>query len=171
MKNIKLIFTRSANNVIGRENEVIWYLPNDVHDFKEKTSGHIVLMGMKTWENTPSSMKPFPNRHNVVLTRDNHFNHYQENVEIANDLDTYIQNYQNNPHETRTLWINGGGEILFGAIQYANEIHVTELLDEFKGDVNGPEIDLKVFRLSYSSEVLRDSFSGLDYYRSIYSRI
>lgn len=171
MKNIKLIFTRSANNIIGRENDVIWYLSNDVKDFSEKTSGHIVLMGMKTWENTPSSMKPFPNRHNVVLTRDNYFNNYSDNIEVANDLDTYIQNYQNDQFENRTLWINGGGEILFGAIKYANEIHVTELLDQFEGDVTGPEIDPDIFRLNYSSEVIKDSFSGLEYYRSVYSRI
>lgn len=171
MKNIKLIFTKSANNIIGKENDVIWYVPNDIHEFKEKTNGHIVLMGKKTWENTPSSMKPFPNRHNVVVTRDSCFNNYLDNVEIANDLDIYIQNYLANQHEQRTLWINGGGEILFHAIKYANEIHVTELTDTFEGDIKGPEIDLNIFRLNSSSEVMKDTFSGLDYYKSIYSRI
>lgn len=171
MKNIKLIYTRAANNIIGKENDVIWYLPNDIRDFKEKTNGNIVLMGMKTWENTPTSMKPFPDRHNVILTRDPYFNNYLENIEIAHDLDTYIQGYLNDPYEHRTLWINGGGEILFGSIKYANEIHVTELLDTFEGDVTGPEIDPDLFRLDYSSEVIKDAFSGLEYYRSLYSRI
>lgn len=171
MKNIKLIFTKSANNVIGKENDIIWYMPNDLNDFKEKTTGNIVLMGMKTWENTPTSMKPFPNRHNVILTRDTNTVIYQDNVEIAHDLDTYIQNYLNDTNEFRTLWINGGGEVLFNAIKYANEIHVTELLNDFEGDVLGPEIDSKIFRLEHSSEVLLDSFSGLEYYRSVYSRI
>ena len=57
---------------IGRNNDLMWYLPNDMKFFKETTVGHAVVMGRKNFESIPEKYRPLPNRENIILTRNNY---------------------------------------------------------------------------------------------------
>ena len=67
---ISIIVATSENQGIGRGNQLLWHLPNDLKFFKRVTSGHTVIMGRKTFE---SIGRPLPNRHNIVITRQKDF--------------------------------------------------------------------------------------------------
>ena len=66
MKTISIIVAIAENNAIGKDNKLLWYLPDDLKRFKRLTTGHPVIMGKKTFESLP--IKPLPNRTNIVLT-------------------------------------------------------------------------------------------------------
>ena len=66
---INIIVAASTNMVIGKNNDLPWYLPTDMKHFKDITKGHIVVMGRKCWESIPEKYRPLPNRTNFVVTR------------------------------------------------------------------------------------------------------
>ena len=66
---VSLIVAVSENGVIGKDNDLIWHLPNDINFFKQTTMGHHVIMGRKNFESIPHKYSPLPNRTNVVITR------------------------------------------------------------------------------------------------------
>ena len=66
---VSLIVAASENGVIGKDNDLIWHLPKDMHFFKDTTMGHHVIMGRKNFESIPQKFRPLPNRTNVVITR------------------------------------------------------------------------------------------------------
>ena len=68
---VSLIVAVSENGVIGRDNDLIWHLPNDMNFFKETTQGHHVIMGRKNFESIPHKFRPLPNRVNIIITRKN----------------------------------------------------------------------------------------------------
>jgi dihydrofolate reductase len=171
MKNIKLYFTRSANGIIGRENESIWYLHNELINFREKTKGQIVLMGNRAWEVIPTNMKPFTHCSTIIASKDRSFTYFGININVIYDLEWYIKNYCSNEFEQRELWIIGGGDILNQSIKYADTIEVIEVSGVIDGDVHAPKIDGRSFKLINSGELITDNFSNITYYRSIYTRI
>jgi dihydrofolate reductase len=67
---ISIIVAASTNNVIGKENGLPWRLPTDMKFFRDKTIGHTVIMGRKSWDSIPAKYRPLPNRINVVMSRD-----------------------------------------------------------------------------------------------------
>ena len=66
---VSLIAAVAKNRVIGKNNNLIWHLPDDLKFFSKKTSGHVVLMGRKNYDSIPSKYRPLPNRTNVIVTR------------------------------------------------------------------------------------------------------
>lgn len=171
MKSIKLYFTRSPNGVIGRENEILWYIHKENSEFREKTKDQIILMGKRAWEVIPSSNKPLNHCFTVIATRDETFTYFDERVNVIYDLDWYINNYINDPEETKELWIIGGSEILNQSIKYADSIEVIEVTSIIEGTIMAPKIDGRSFKLNVSSEVKIDQCSEIEYYNSIYKRI
>ncbi len=92
------------NNEIGKENKLLWHIPEDLKNFKEITYGKTIVMGRKTYE---SIGKPLPNRKNIILTR-NHSISDDKNIEIHYDLENFINIYKDNREE---IFIIGGEEI------------------------------------------------------------
>ena len=66
---LKLIYARSRNGVIGRQGQLPWHLPADLAHFKQTTLGQAVVMGRKTWDSLPERFRPLPGRTNIVITR------------------------------------------------------------------------------------------------------
>ena len=81
LKEITLIAAASENNVLGKDNRLIWHISDDLKRFKKLTLGHSIIMGRKTFESMP---KALPNRNNIVLTRNN--NYKAKNAIVAHDL-------------------------------------------------------------------------------------
>ena len=71
---ISIIVAVDENNVIGKDNTLIWHLPADMKYFKEKTTGHCVITGRKNYESIPEKFRPLPNRTNIVITRTSDYN-------------------------------------------------------------------------------------------------
>ena len=103
-----LIAAASENNVIGKDNKLIWHLSDDLKHFKELTKGHFVIMGRKTFESMP---KALPNRTNVVITRK--LDYKAENAIVVNSLDQALKHAENDSQP----FIIGGGEIYKLAIE------------------------------------------------------
>ncbi|MFV0305204.1 MAG: dihydrofolate reductase [Moheibacter sp.] len=142
---ITLIVAKSENNVIGKNNELIWHLPADLKHFKDLTTGHPIIMGRKTYD---SIGKPLPNRTNIVITRNKKWK--SEGVSVADSLEEAMEIAKEiNP----TLYIIGGGNIYEQSIESADALEVTEVHDEFDGDTFFPQIDSTVWK-----EVSRQDF-------------
>lgn len=130
---LSIIVAVAENNVIGKDNKLIWHLPADLKRFKEITTGHTIIMGRKTFE---SLGRVLPNRKHVILCNDMEMNVEDENVEVLEDismLDKYIQ-------DTKEHFIIGGATIYKLLMPKANKIYLTLIHEKFDGDVYFPEI-------------------------------
>jgi len=130
---------RSDNNVIGKDNDLVWYMPADLKYFKETTSGHFVAMGRKTYQSVD---KPLPGRLNIIITRQNDF--YRENCITTHSLDEALALGKQNGQQE--MFILGGAQIYELALDVADRIYLTEIHGEFEGDTFFPEIDLSAWQ-------------------------
>ena len=133
-----LIAATSLNNALGKDNKIIWHLPDDFKRFKELTSGHYIIMGRKTFESFP---KPLPNRTHIIITRQN--NYHPEGCLIAKSLQEAIAKAP----ENESIFIIGGGEIYNQSIEIADKIELTRVHHHFNADTFFPEIDEKKWKL------------------------
>jgi dihydrofolate reductase len=137
MKTI-LIAAISENNAIGKNNDLIWRLPNDMKFFKEKTTGHCIVTGRKNYESIPEKFRPLPNRTNIVVTRQLGYEAKGANVALS------VQNAltaAESLFETE-CYIIGGGEIYAQTIDQADEMYITKVHHTFEdADTFFPAID------------------------------
>ncbi len=145
---ISLIAAIGKNNELGKGNDLLWKLPADIKYFKEKTSGHTVIMGRKTFE---SIGRPLPNRQNIVITRDT--NYIPTGVEIVHSLNEALKiasleqgkKFEENQEEVE-IFIIGGAQIYAEAMEKANKLYITHIEAEDKdADAFFPEIIPIVF--------------------------
>lgn len=122
----------ARNNVIGKDNKLIWHLPEDLKFFKNLTIGHAIIMGRKTFE---SIGKPLPGRKSIVISRNKNLN--INDCIITNSLSEAILAAKNDTE----IFIIGGGEIFNQAMSIANKIYLTQIHSAFEGDTFFPEID------------------------------
>lgn len=126
---ITLIAACSKNRVIGKDNQLVWHLPDDLKRFKKLTTGKTVLMGRKTFE---SIGRPLPNRTNIILTSDKNFN--AEGCVVYHDLAEALK------HDSEIMVI-GGSQIYQQSLPFADKVELTLIESEFEGDVYFPELD------------------------------
>jgi dihydrofolate reductase len=130
---ITLIAAAADNNALGKDNQLIWHLPDDFKRFKEITSGHYIIMGRKTFESFP---KPLPNRTHVIITRQK--NYFAEGCIVVNSLESALKACPN----TEENFIIGGAEIYNQSIDFADKIELTRVHNNFDADAYFPEINL-----------------------------
>jgi dihydrofolate reductase len=154
--NISLIVAASTNNAIGKNNQLLWHLPNDLKFFKNTTWGMPVIMGRKTFA---SVSKILPGRFNIVIT--NQPNWSFEAVIVANNLQDAI----NKATETncKEAYIIGGGEIYKQSIEIANTIYLTRVHTEIDGDTFFPEINETKWTLAENKDFEKDAKHQYDY--------
>jgi dihydrofolate reductase len=129
---LTLIAAIDENRVLGKDNQLIWHLPEDLKRFKRLTTGHAIIMGRKTFESLP---KALPNRHNIVITRNHEVN--QEGVTVCHSLQEAIEQAGNDEQP----FVIGGGQIYEQALGMAAVIELTKIHAQFEGDVFFPEIN------------------------------
>lgn len=133
---IALIAAVAKNNVIGKANDLPWYLPEDLKRFKELTTGHTCIMGRKTYESILARLgHPLPNRTNVVITSNPDYQ-VGEGVEKYHNLPEAISAHQN-----EDIFLIGGSRIFEEGIKLADTLYITELKKDYDGDVYFPELD------------------------------
>jgi|AntRauTorckE6833_2_1112554.scaffolds.fasta_scaffold23719_3 dihydrofolate reductase len=139
---------------IGKDNELLWNIPEDLQRFKELTSGKAVIMGRKTWQSLPESVRPLPGRENIVLTRDENF--VAPGSVVKDDIESAI-NYakkwsgKNNHDE---VFIIGGETIYKQALPQTDKLYLTLVDSDEEGDTFFPE-----YRGKFTA-VSRNSHSG-----------
>ena len=136
---VKLIVAKGANEVIGKDNDLIWHLPADMRFFTQTTKGHIVIMGRKNWDSIPLKYRPLSERINVVITRNKDFRH--SDCVVFNTLENAIDHYK--LHSEKDIFIIGGGQIYNHSVanNLVDEMLITFIDEEFDGDTWFPKID------------------------------
>ena len=149
-----MIAAVAENNALGKNNELVWHLPNDFKRFKELTSGHYIIMGRKTFESFP---KPLPNRTHVVITRQQ--NYQPDGCIVVNSIENAIKACP----ENETIYIIGGGEIYNQALAFSDTIEITKVHGEFEADAFFPEIKAEEWELVQSDFNAKDERHFYDY--------
>jgi dihydrofolate reductase len=155
---ISIIVAVSENNVIGRNNNLIWNLPADMKFFKEKTIGHHVLMGRKNYESIPEKYRPLPNRVNIVVSRKDGNNIV--GAVFVKDIDSGIELARKSGEEE--LFIIGGGEIYRQTMNTADKMYITWVHKSFEGDTFFPEVDEAVWKVKSSEFRKADNANEFD---------
>ena len=134
-KQLTIIVAAGEHNEIGKNNDLIWHLSDDLKRFKSLTNGHHIIMGRKTFESFP---KPLPNRTHIVITKQKEYK-APNGVIIVNTLEDAIDAAKSDAQP----FIIGGGEIYKQTINLADKLEVTRVHATFnEADTFFPEIDL-----------------------------
>jgi len=152
---ITIIAAIGKNGELGKDNNLIWHLPNDLKRFKKVTSGHHVIMGRKTFE---SLGKPLPNRTNIIITRNTSY--AAEGCVVVNSLEDAIKAVS----EDSNPFILGGAEIYSQAIKIADILDLTLVGAALDADAFFPEIDMHLWK-----ETSRENFSTDEKHKYKYS--
>src|SRR5699024_2441136 len=129
---ISLLVAMDQNRVIGLNNDMPWHLPKDLKFFKQKTVGHTIVMGRKTFN---SIGRVLPNRKHVILTRNKNVN-FHESVEVIYDISGIIDLDNNHPNDE--LFVIGGEKVFEQVLPIADRMYVTLIDATFEGDVYFP---------------------------------
>jgi dihydrofolate reductase len=124
---ISIVVAVSKNNVIGKDNQLLWKLSDDLKRFKKLTTNHCIVMGRKTYD---SIGKALPNRTNIIITKNKNF-HVDDAIVLHNIQD--VIEYAKSKNETE-LFIIGGGEIYKQALEITNKIYLTKVDVDIDGD-------------------------------------
>lgn len=162
---ISIIVAKAKNNVIGKDNQLIWKLSSDLKFFKQITSGHHIIMGRKTYE---SVGKPLPNRTSLVITRNQDFT-LPEGHHVFHSLQDAIK-YCIGKHLDQ-VYIIGGAEIYKQAMDMADELLVTEVDAAPDGDVYFPEIKKEDWKKTSSEKHKRDERNEYNFEFVTYKKI
>ena len=130
---LTIIVAIANENVIGKDNKLIWNLPEDLKRFKEITTGHKIIMGRKTFE---SLGRVLPNRKHIILCNDMEMDIENENIEILDDI-SKLDKYINSDEE---CFVIGGATIYKLLMPYTSKMYITKINESFEGDVYFPEI-------------------------------
>lgn len=136
---VSLVVAASTNNVIGKDNKLLWKLPNDMRFFKNVTWGMPVIMGRKTYE---SLAQPLPGRKNIVLSRQPL---ESEGAIVVKNLEDAL--FLVKQMDVKEAMVIGGGEIYRLAWEKAKRIYLTRVDAEFEGDTFFPALDPKQWKL------------------------
>jgi len=158
---ISIVVAAAQNNGIGKNNQLLWHMPADLKFFKNKTTGHTVIMGRKTFE---SVGKPLPNRRNIIITRKTDFS--VEGAEVCHSLDAALSLC--NPAEEN--FIVGGAEIYDQVMDRCDRIYLTLIYGEFDADTFFPPILQDFWLLTAESYHEADEKNPYDYNFMIYER-
>jgi dihydrofolate reductase len=123
-------------NVIGKDNGLLWHLPDDLKHFKRLTVGHPVVMGRNTWESLPEKYRPLPDRTNIVVTRDETYD--APGATVAHSLpDAMVAARAASGSDE--IFIIGGGELYRTALSETDRIYLTLVDDDTPGTVFFPD--------------------------------
>lgn len=139
---ISIIVAVDENNVIGKDNALIWHLPADMKYFKEKTTGHCIITGRKNYESIPEKFRPLPNRTNIIITRQKDYN--APGAVVVGSIDEAIEKAKQTGDDE--IFIIGGAEIFKQSMHLTDRLYITKIYHSFAGDVYFPEINLNEWK-------------------------
>lgn len=158
---IIMIAAAAENNALGKNNELVWHLPNDFKRFKSLTTGHHIIMGRKTFESFP---KPLPDRVHIVISRQE--NYKPEGCIVVDSIEKAIALCPENDDS----YVIGGGEIYNLALPFTDIIELTKVHHSFDADAFFPKINKNEWILVESEENYKDEKHLYDYTYETYIR-
>jgi dihydrofolate reductase len=160
---LSLIVATSINNAIGKDNKMLWHLPEDFKYFKNTTWGMPIIMGRKTFE---SIGKALPGRTNIVITNNKAWQ--AEGAEVAYNLEDAIE--QATKTNATEIFITGGAEIYRQSILKADKIYRTLVHTDIDGDTFFPEIDENVWQKKFEKNIKADAKNIFDMSFQVWER-
>ncbi len=166
---ISLIVAIAENNVIGKDNNLIWHLPNDMKYFKEKTLNHHIVTGRKNYISIPEKYRPLANRTNIVLTKQTDFS--EEDCVVLHSIEDAIT-YAKNNNESE-LFIIGGGQIYKEALEknLIDKMYITHVNQQFDGDTFFPEVNNEKWKKVSENNNLADEKHRYSYSFAVYEKM
>ena len=151
---ITIIAAAGSNNELGKDNDLVWHLPDDFKRFKKLTTGHHIIMGRKTFQSFP---KPLPNRVHLVITRNKDY--HPEGAIIVHSMAEALEVSKND----NQAFIIGGGEIYKIGMEIADKIELTRVNGSFEADTFFPEISSENWKLASEEFHLKDEKHKFDF--------
>ena len=134
---INLIVAYSQNHAIGKDNNLLWHLADDMAFFKQQTSGKTVVMGKNTYLSLPKKFRPLPNRKNIVISSQEPIEEH-ENLSWYKSLEETIAALKKTEGE---IYIIGGGTIYEQTLPIADVVYATEVKVDIEGDTYFPQLN------------------------------
>ena len=160
---VSCIVATANNNIIGKNNDIPWYLPADLKYFKKTTTGKHILMGRKCYQ---SIGKPLPKRTNIIVTRDPYF--ISSNCLIARSIEEGLEMaYDNGEKE---CFIIGGGTIYEQTQKLWDRLYLTQIDLDVEGDVYFPTVNFDEWRLISQEDHRADEKNPYHYSFKVYHR-
>ena len=125
---LSIIVAKAKNNIIGKDNKMLWKLPDDLKRFKERTTGHTIIMGRKTFESLGGIL---PDRMHIILSRNPDFKIDSDYVKVVHSL----------LEDEEEHFVIGGAIIYNLLMPYCKKMYVTQLDKDFEGDAIFPKIN------------------------------
>ena len=160
---IVIIAAVAKNRVIGKDNRLLWNIPEDMAHFKALTTGHTVVMGRKTWESLPDAFRPLPGRVNIVVSRNAAY------PAVGATVVGSLPDALTAAGDTDIVFVMGGAELYRQALPLADRLLLTEIDQAYDGDAFFPEFDRNTW-----TETARDARvaeSGLAFAFVTYQRV
>lgn len=161
---LSIIVAKAKNNIIGKDNKLVWHLPEDLRHFKELTTGHKIIMGRKTFE---SLGRVLPERKHIIFSQNPDFKVKDENVEVVHSL-LQIQELIEGEEEA---FVIGGAMIYNFLMPYVKKMYVTQIDQEFDGDAFFPVISENTWKEVSREKGTKNEENNLDYEFVTYERI
>ncbi len=163
---VSLIVAVAENRVIGKDNDLIWSLPEDMRHFKRTTAGKLIITGRKNYESIPARFRPLPNRINYVLTRNSEYQ--ADGCELFSSLTDALSAAKETGLEE--IFIIGGGQIYKEAVEndLVDRLYITHVRSNFEGDTFFPEIDWSKWETKFSEEFPADEKHAVPFTISTY---
>lgn len=156
---LSIIACVGKNLELGRDNNLVFHIKDDMKYFKEVTLNHIVVMGRKTFESLPGLLK---DRKNVVITKSN--KEFPEGVEKYSSIEEFMEKYKDYQDE---IFVIGGASIYKQFLDYCDKLYLTEVDKEIDADVYFPEFD----KNNYDKEIVKSGEDKtLKYNFAVYRR-
>lgn len=156
-----LIAAVAENNALGKDNQIIWHLPNDFKRFKQLTTGHHIIMGRKTFESFP---KPLPNRTHIVISRQKDYQ--PDGCTVVHNLEQAFEVCPKN----QDIFIIGGAQIYELALSFCDKLELTRVHQAFEADAFFPTINGQDWKLTGVDKQYKDEKHAVDFTYETYLR-
>lgn len=160
---LSIIVAKAKNNIIGKDNKLLWNIPEDLKRFKKLTTGHVIIMGRKTFE---SIGRVLPDRKHIIFSQNRGLKYDDENVEVVHSM-LEIKEYIDNDEEN---FVIGGAMIYNLLMPHVSKMYITEIDKEFEGDAFFPKINEDIWEVVEEEKGLIDENSNLNFSYITYER-
>jgi dihydrofolate reductase len=157
---LSIIVAAAENNVIGKDNRLIWRLPADMKFFKDKTTGHVIITGRKNYESIPEKFRPLPERKNIVITRQK--NYHAPGAIVVSSIENALE-YVSKNHAEEEVFIIGGAEIYRQTLSACNRIYLTRIHHAFEGDAFFPTVNEHEWKQVQNQDFSKDEKNIYDF--------
>ncbi|MCX2742517.1 dihydrofolate reductase [Mangrovivirga sp. M17] len=160
---ISMIAAKSENNVIGKDNDLIWHMPGDMNYFKAVTRKRCIIMGRKNYESLPENFRPLPGRTNIIMSRNTEYK--APGCIVVNSAEKALIEAEKTGESE--VFIIGGEHIYRQFLGDADKIYLTEIKETFDGDAFFPEIDKNMFKEVSRIKIPADEKNPHDYHFTV----